>query len=249
MAAGFELINDHGSLLISADVPALQYKAKYSVTVPAGSAPNRYVEFTVTNCTAPVLFARPQDAAGDSRWFLLSYAPKSGSMTVRAYLMGSGALGGSGTGSLALTVYHFDMPNESVGGNFGMKLYDASAKCTFNSNEKLCLVVGDIFDVPSDGDIYVDGGIVFEPGSRSFSAPAGVLAAASMPGNFWREYTNRAAGVNRSYQTVAKVQGQTVSIWPQANTLVSDGPPQAPYDTEDRYTGSPGGVIIDVAGY
>ena len=249
MAAGLEIINSYGSLLISADVPAVQFKRRYSVTVPAGAGVNRYVEFSVTNCTAPVLFVRPQAASGAARWFMLTYLPAAGTITARVWVMGSGGLGGGSTAAMAFDVYHFDMPDGSAGGAFGMKLYTVAGVCAFNSNEKLCQVDGALFDEPYDGEIYFDSGVVFEPAWKQITLPAARLPAVNMPGGYYREFTDHAAGIYRTYQTVAKIEGTQVTVWPQANILINDGAPQSPYDIIDRYTGSPGSMVIDVAGY
>ena len=121
--------------------------------------------------------------------------------------------------------------------------------CAFNSNEKLCQVEGALFDEPYDGEIYFDSGVIFEPPWKQITLPAGRLPAVNMPGGYYREFTDRAAGIYRTYQTVAKIEGQQVTVWPQANIFINDGAPQPPYDIIDRYTGSPGSMVIDVAGY
>lgn len=248
MPYGLEIINDFGSVLLNENTTTLQLKGKYTLTVPAAGGSNRSAQIEVPNSTSnAVIFVRPQASGGLDVWFNMTQNPKPGDATKTIVTI---VVHNDFTATTrAFDVFHFDQPDVSVGGNFGLKLYNASGVCTFNSNIKPCYIEAEFYETPAETDIDYEAGELTEPGSYAVTQPSGQLFAIGGTCGFWRDYQGNENGYYRSYTTLSKIYGSTVTVWPQAVYIINDGSPQSPYNVLQYWSGTPGALVGNVTGF
>lgn len=151
MPAGMQVFNSVGTLVADMTSPTLAFKAKQTVTVPAGSGRIRFVDVVFNNCDIPIFAFK---ANGASRNFFSDVTPVVGQPTqrsVRCYtvsevLVDDGGGGGvsykpNNTTSFTVDIYHFDRPIPPGGAGYGMQLFDELGHCTFDARLKAARVL------------------------------------------------------------------------------------------------------------
>lgn len=143
MPVGLEIINNSGSLLITADAmtPGLVTKKTLSFTYPSPQAQFYWGSVVFNNCVNPIFAYRP---LSDVRVAMLQVGKPdaNGNVTVRYYYFHPTAPT-SGTVAL-IEIYHFDDVSPNTGPNQGLRLYSPAGLCVFNSNNLPMLVAGEV---------------------------------------------------------------------------------------------------------
>lgn len=126
MTAGFQVINDAGTILIDENYKNISMKDKRTVTIGAAGAPQLFGanQFTVASCVSPVVFI--QCSTGGCFVSGVTVSGGTATITVR------------GPAGVSVTVFTFDEPTV---GSFGLQVYNASGQVVFDSSNKYARVV------------------------------------------------------------------------------------------------------------
>jgi hypothetical protein len=237
----FEVYNTHGTKVADAVNPTLALRGKYTATIPAGSARDREVTIEVSDTDIPVFAIRPAaNRPTYIRWPRVKPGdPTKWQLTITTNAFADDSLDGDPFGAVNttaynVTVYHFDraLPTND---NYGLQLFDATGRCTFQGNQKAAKVVAAApFNFGRGSNISATA-----PSGRVYAAIAnyGFLSVTETGSWGWRE---------RHFREQVIVTGNTVDLqggYPVFHLAVSSGPEKT------RRHGLPGGFIIDVTGY
>lgn len=136
MPTGIQIINTHGSVLISDQSPCMQMRAKYNATI-SGSA---FTNINVPNCINPLFALRVTTA---NKVAYVQWPSSGGTRTVQlAQPLGT-------VGNIDVVLYHFDRPVAPTV-NMGLQVYNAAGECMFDAMGKTAVVVGETTGVAGD---------------------------------------------------------------------------------------------------
>ena len=126
MPAGIQIYNSAGTIQIDDSDPALALREKRTVSVPAATLNNMiYVDVTFTNVEFPMMAVRTGNTG--SYVSVVTASRTGSSITYR--------IGQTGASPLNVVCYFFDRPIPTSTSS-GLKIYDTTGKCTFDSNHK-----------------------------------------------------------------------------------------------------------------
>jgi hypothetical protein len=236
----FEVYNTHGTKVADASNPTLALRGKYTATIPAGSARDREVTIEVSNTDIPVFAIRPANNRPTYiRWPRVKPGdPTKWLLTITTNSIADDGLDGDPFGpvdttSYNVTVYHFDraLPTSD---KYGLQLFDAQGRCTFQGNQKAAKVVA------ASGFDFGRGSMV------SHTASGRILAVIANYGFLGVTETGPWGWRERHYREMVIVNGSYAELhggYPVFHLALSSGPEKT------RRHGLPGGFIIDVTGY
>lgn len=147
--------------------PTYMFKNKYTITIPAGAGRVRAATIDVSECENPVFVAR---CTVTNRRFTIDWRPKPGvpgTYQVRAITMhevfdpedGSAIQYDTiNTAALTIEIFHFDWPVMSSAKS-GLQLFDATGRCTFDSNLRPARVVRALLSGFGYDDWTAPGGV------------------------------------------------------------------------------------------
>lgn len=237
MTAGIQIYNSTGTIQIDDSDPALAMREKRTVSVPAATLSGMvYVNVTFTNVEFPMLAVR---TGNTSSYVSVVTTSRSGSsITYR--------IGQTGTSALNVVCYFFDRPIPTSTSS-GLKIYDTTGKCTFDSNHKHGVI---------RREVTVSTGT---PGSTtSVTKPSGetwaamflrtsygrqLLDGGQIAGyEWWWEEDHYQAGVNFNTSTQIRV-----TRWAKRASSLYTNNYQAPF--EQHMDGEAKLLFLDVTGY
>lgn len=137
MPAGLRVINSNGNLIIDERFFNYCFVSKHTLTFQVAGGPvtggfGRQAFLTLNSGEAPIVAAR------SSKPFTASRARKVGANFEFAFI--SANFGGANPGD-TIDVYVFDRPPVRTGAGYGLRVFDATGKCTFDSANKYMKVV------------------------------------------------------------------------------------------------------------
>lgn len=222
MAAGLQIINDYGTVLISDTDFVLQLKNKVTITTNTGVP--RYAEVTLNNVDSPLIALKCS-----THLVGITKRVRSGSsLTI-------GVTAATPNQSVTFDVYHFDKPVTPAAGTYGLQVFDANGACVFDSNK--CSAVAVAIDPPS--------GLWTGTVGRSYAfAPYSSYAKYET----WMEGDK---GNYEYYINPAQTNGHQVDVRNSYLLEYAYDIPGAiePYGPSSFVTGRAGGLILDVTGY
>ena len=123
------IINDHGTMLIDADVPPLALRQRATLT--ANPLNNTYPAYDLPNAVSPVFAVRSTSGV------YLHESPWVGSARSARFKSEYNS------GAATVVVYAFDRVTDS-GANWGMKLWNAQGQLIFDALRKFGRIVGEL---------------------------------------------------------------------------------------------------------
>ena len=196
MTVGFEVINDHGSILIDANYPNLALVAQGTVNVGSNtSSGGKSGTITVPNTGKPAVFVR-------SAGLVAIIDAQPGTFT---YLLANG---------VTTFDYWVFAPPQSIPRNFGAQIFDANGKLCFDAAQNYMRVTG-LINMGGVGMTFADTGGV--GGALSYTMPGSTPAVClNDPGYQFQILTGDPVSGGFQYRTNARcgvrMSGSTLEI-------------------------------------